>query len=115
MSEKNVFQKIIDEELPAEKVHEDEMCVAFRDANPQAPTHILVVPRKEIVNLMDADSTDKELLGHLMLTAREVARQEGLEEDGFRLVVNNGEGVGQTVFHLHLHVLGGRSFSWPPG
>ncbi|MFB6263402.1 MAG: histidine triad nucleotide-binding protein [Bradymonadaceae bacterium] len=111
-----VFGKIIRGEIDADVVYEDDRCMAFRDMNPQAPTHALVVPKTHVVNLYDANEEDEELLGHLMLAAREVAEQEGLDEDeGFRLVVNNGSGVGQSVFHLHLHVLGGRSFDWPPG
>ena len=110
-----VFGKIIRGEIPAEKVYEDDDVLAFEDANPAAPTHILVIPKKHIVNLFDAEDDDAELLGKLMLTARKVAVDQGLEEDGFRLVVNNGAGVGQSVFHIHVHVLGGRSFKWPPG
>lgn len=110
-----VFCKIVRGEVDADVVYEDDHCLAFRDMNPQAPTHVLVVPKTHITNLFDADEEDAELLGRLMLAAREVAEQEGLDEDGFRLVVNNKAGVGQSVFHLHLHVLGGRSFSWPPG
>ena len=113
--ESDVFCKIVDGDIDAEVVYEDDYCKAFRDMNPQAPTHILVVPREHVTNLFEADQEDAELLGRLMLAARTVAEQEGLEEDGFRLVVNNGAGVGQSVFHLHLHVLGGRSFQWPPG
>jgi histidine triad (HIT) family protein len=117
MSEENdtIFGKIIRGDIDADIVYEDDETLAFRDANPAAPTHILVVPKEHVVNLFDAEDQHQALLGKLMLTAREVAEQEGLEEDGFRLVVNNGEGVGQSVFHLHLHILGGRSFSWPPG
>lgn len=110
-----IFCKIADGEIDSEIVYEDDECVAFRDMNPQAPTHVLVIPRRHVVNLFDAEEGDEALLGHLNLAARRVAEQEGLEEDGFRLVVNNREGVGQSVFHLHLHVLGGRSFDWPPG
>lgn len=112
MSE-TVFSKIINREIPAEIIHEDDDCLAFRDANPQAPVHFLVIPRKPIPKLSDASEEDRNLLGHLLLVARDVARREGL--DDFRLNVNNGEGASQTVFHLHVHVLGGRSFSWPPG
>ena len=117
MPEENdtVFGKIIRGEIPADKVYEDDDVLAFQDANPAAPVHILVIPKKHIVNAFDAEEEDAELLGKLMLTAADVAREQGLEDDGFRLVVNNGAGVGQTVFHLHVHVLGGRSFSWPPG
>lgn len=114
MSENNtIFGKIIRGELPADVVHEDDHVMAFRDINPAAPTHILVIPKKYIVNTLTADADDKELLGHLVLACAEVARKEGL--DGYRLVINNGESAGQTVFHLHAHVIGGRSLSWPPG
>jgi len=110
-----IFGKIIRGELPADKVYEDDRALAFRDINPAAPTHILVIPKKHIVNLLDAEEEDAEILGHLMIVAAKVAKEQGLTEDGFRLAVNNGAGVGQTVFHLHLHVLGGRGFAWPPG
>ncbi len=109
-----IFSKIIDKEIPADIVYEDDLCLAFRDVNPQAPVHILVIPKKPIPRIIDADEEDQALLGHLQLIANKVARQEGVE-DAFRLVVNNGEGVGQSVFHLHLHILAGRSFTWPPG
>lgn len=109
-----IFGKIIEREIPADIVYEDEHCLAFRDVNPQAPTHVLLVPRKEIARLADAGDADQALLGHLMIAASKVARQLGIG-DAFRLVVNNGEGAGQSVFHLHLHILGGRRFSWPPG
>ena len=110
-----VFCKIARGEIDADVVYEDDYCKALTDMNPQAPTHILVIPKEHVTNLFDAEEEDAELLGRLMLAARNVAEEQGLEEDGFRLVVNNGGGVGQSVFHLHLHVLGGRSFSWPPG
>ena len=109
-----IFSKIIDKEIPADIVYEDDLCLAFHDVNPQAPVHILVIPKKPIPRIIDADEEDQALLGHLQLIANKVARQEGVE-DAFRLVVNNGEGVGQSVFHLHLHILAGRSFTWPPG
>jgi histidine triad (HIT) family protein len=117
MGEKNdtIFGKIIRGEIPSEKVYEDDEVLAFKDVNPAAPVHILVIPKKHIVNVFDAGEEDAELLGKLMLTAGKVAREQGLEDDGFRLVVNNGAGVGQSVFHIHVHVLGGRSFAWPPG
>jgi histidine triad (HIT) family protein len=108
-----IFKKIIDREIPADIVFEDDRCLAFRDVNPQAPTHVLVIPKKEIPKLSDATEADEGLLGHLMLVANQVAKQEALP--GYRLVVNCGEEAGQTVFHLHLHVLGGRSMVWPPG
>lgn len=113
MSE-TIFSKIINRELEADIVFEDDQCLAFRDVNPQAPLHVLVVPKKPIPMLAHAEAEDGELLGHLMLVARRVARDEGYGY-AFRLVMNNGEAAGQTVFHMHLHVLGGRGFQWPPG
>lgn len=117
MSEENqtIFGKILRGELPADKVYEDERALAFRDINPAAPVHILVIPKEHVVDLFDGESADPALLGHLMQVAARVAREQGLGEDGFRLVVNNKAGAGQTVFHLHLHVIGGRGLSWPPG
>jgi histidine triad (HIT) family protein len=109
-----IFGKIIRREVQADIVYEDDCCVAFRDINPQAPTHVLIVPKKEIPRLSDAEARDEALLGHLLLAANEVARQLGVA-DAFRLVVNNGAEVGQSVFHLHLHILAGRRFRWPPG
>ncbi len=108
-----IFGRIARGEVPAKVVYEDDRALAFHDVNPQAPTHILVIPRRPIEKLAAAEESDASLLGHLMLVARRVAADAGLED--FRLVVNNGEGVGQTVFHLHLHVLGGRPMGWPPG
>lgn len=110
-----IFGKILRGEIPCERVYEDERAVAFKDVNPAAPVHILVIPREHVVNLLEASEDHAELLGHLMLVAAKVAKQQGLEEDGFRLVANNGAGAGQSVFHLHLHVIGGRALSWPPG
>jgi histidine triad (HIT) family protein len=110
---KTLFEKICDRELPASIVYEDEHCVAFKDINPGAPTHVLLVPRKPIPKLSDAGAGDAALLGHLMLTAGKVAAQLGVGE-AFRLVVNNGAEAGQSVFHLHLHILGGRPMKWPP-
>lgn len=115
MSEDTLFGKIVRKEIPADIVYEDDQCVAFRDVNPQAPTHILVVPRKPIARLSDAAHDDKRLLGHLLVTSAKVARSEGLVDGGYRVVVNDGRGAGQSVFHLHLHVLGGRAMGWPPG
>jgi histidine triad (HIT) family protein len=109
-----LFEKIIAREIPADIVHEDELCIAFRDIHPQAPVHVLLVPKKPVVNLADAGAGDQALLGHLMLTAAKIARDLGIG-DAFRLNVNNGAAAGQSVFHLHLHILGGRPFSWPPG
>src|SRR5690606_28336389 len=101
-----IFSKIIKGEIPASKVYEDEQCIAINDISPRAPIHILVIPRKVIPRLVDASAEDKALMGHLMWVAGEIARQKGIGE-AFRLVVNNGKGAGQTVFHLHLHILGG--------
>ena len=109
-----IFSKIIRREIPADIVYEDDKCLAFRDVNPQAPVHILVIPKQPIARLIDAVDDDQSLLGHLLLTANKVAAEQGVEE-AFRVVVNNGAGVGQSVFHLHLHILAGRSFTWPPG
>jgi len=109
-----IFAKIINREIPATIVYEDDLCLAFRDVNPQAPMHILVIPKKPIPKIVDAQADDQALLGHLLLKAGEIAKAEGYG-DAFRLVVNNGAGAGQTVFHLHVHILGGRGFSWPPG
>ena len=113
MSE-TIFQKIIDKELPADIVYEDDSCLAFKDINPVAPIHILVIPKKRIEKISDSNSEDKELLGHLFLVAGNIARDLGIE-DAFRLVVNNGAGAQQTVFHLHIHLIAGREFNWPPG
>ena len=108
-----IFQQIIDGEIPAQRVYEDSECLAFRDINAVAPCHILVIPKRPIPRLRDAESSDAELLGHLLLAANKVAEQEKLQ--GYRLVVNDGSVAGQTVFHLHLHVIGGRPLTWPPG
>lgn len=105
-----VFGKILAGEIPTEFIYEDEHCVAINDINPQAPVHVLVIPRKAIPRLTDAAADDQALLGHLLLTANRVATQLGVA-DAFRLIVNNGAGAGQTVFHLHLHILAGRGFS----
>ena len=110
-----IFGKIIRKEIPADIVYEDELVLAFNDISPQAPTHILVIPRKAIPKLSEATSQDSTLLAHMLLKAKEIAANAGLAENGFRLVINNGEGAGQTVFHLHMHILGGRPFAWPPG
>lgn len=114
MGEKTIFQKIIDKELPADIVYEDDRCLAFRDIHPAAPTHILIIPKKAIDRIENLEEGDAPLVGHLMHTATVIARQEGLT-DGYRLVMNNGADAGQSVFHIHLHLLGGRSLAWPPG
>ncbi len=109
-----VFQKIIDGDIPADIVYEDELCLAFRDINPQAPVHVLVIPRKPIVSLAELEDDDEALMGHLMLVARRIALEQGLG-GGFRTIINSGADGGQTVDHLHVHVMGGRGLSWPPG
>ncbi|MGB0370328.1 MAG: histidine triad nucleotide-binding protein [Opitutales bacterium] len=114
MSAKTIFEKIILREIPATILHEDDKCIAIRDISPQAPTHVLVIPKKLIPRLALAEETDAETLGHLLLTARKVAAELGLE-NGFRIVINNGEDGGETVPHLHVHLLGGRALQWPPG
>jgi histidine triad (HIT) family protein len=114
MGEKTLFEKIIAREIPADIVFEDERSIAFRDINPQAPMHILLCPKQPMPMLAAAQASDAGLLGHLMVTAAAIAATEGYA-DAFRLVVNNGAAVGQSVFHLHLHILGGRRFTWPPG
>ncbi|HEY9725383.1 MAG TPA: histidine triad nucleotide-binding protein [Chroococcales cyanobacterium] len=113
MSE-TIFSKIIRKEIPANIVYEDDLTIAFTDVNPQAPVHILLIPKKPIPQLSSAQPEDHALMGHLLLTAKRVAEQAGLE-NGYRLVINNGDDGGQTVYHLHLHILGGRHMKWPPG
>jgi histidine triad (HIT) family protein len=110
----SIFTKIIKREIPADIVYEDDMAIAFKDVNPVAPVHILVVPKQPIAKLSDAESEDHRLMGHLLLTVKRVAEQAGLS-NGYRVVINTGPEGGQTVFHLHLHILGGRPMSWPPG
>lgn len=110
-----LFQKIIDREIPARIIYEDDRALAFHDINPQAPFHALVIPKKPITSLASAAPEDASVLGHLLLVAAQVARDEGLEPGGYRVVTNIGADAGQSVFHLHLHVLGGRGLTWPPG
>ncbi|MEO6594638.1 MAG: histidine triad nucleotide-binding protein [Planctomycetota bacterium] len=110
----NVFARILRREIPAQFLHEDEHCVAFRDGTPQAPSHVLVIPRRPIASLAEANASDAGLLGHLMVTAASLGKQLGADQ-GFRLVINSGAGAGQSVFHLHIHVMAGRPFGWPPG
>ena len=114
MLKDNIFQKIIDRQIKADIVYEDERCLAFRDVNPQAPVHVLIIPRKVIATHDDLTEADRELVGHLHIVAVKLARELGLA-DGYRLVLNCRERAGQTVPHLHLHLLGGRDFRWPPG
>jgi histidine triad (HIT) family protein len=109
-----IFGKIIRREIPADIVYEDDLAIAFKDVQPQAPVHILVIPKKPIVKLTDAQESDRDLLGHLLLTAKRVAEEAGLT-NGYRVVINTDSDGGQSVYHLHLHILGGRHMTWPPG
>ena len=113
MADECLFCRIVRKEIPARLVAEDEHCVAFRDINPQAPVHVLVIPREHVPSLNQA--TDAEMIGRLSLMAADIARSEGVAESGYRTVINTNAGAGQTVFHVHLHLLGGRSMHWPPG
>ena len=116
MSDENcLFCKILSGEIPADLVYESDTAVAFRDINPQASTHVLVIPRKHISTINDIEQDDEAIVGSLYTAARTIAAQEGIAEDGYRAVMNCNEGAGQSVFHIHLHVLGGRSMGWPPG
>ena len=109
-----IFGKILRGEIPSQEVYSDEHFYAFRDVNPGAPVHVLIIPRKPIPKISDITESDAELVGRLFLAANKIAKQEGLADTGYRLVINCGEGAGQTVFHLHVHLLGGRPMSWPP-
>ena len=110
-----IFSKIINKEIPADIVYEDDKCLAFKDINPQAPTHILLIPKIEIPTLQDLTPEHKELIGHMMTQVPDIAQSAGVSEDGYRLVVNCKDGGGQDVYHLHIHLLGGRQMKWPPG
>lgn len=110
-----LFEKIIAREIPADIVFEDDQCLAFRDVSPQAPVHILIIPKKAVARIAAAQADDQSLLGHLLLTAADIARRENIAPDGYRLVINNGPHGGETVPHLHIHLLGGRPLVWPPG
>ena len=114
MSGKTIFKRIIDKEIPAKIVYEDDLCLAFHDVKAQAPTHVLVIPKKEVASINDLGADDQMLVGHLLLVIRNLAEQLGLAS-GYRVVVNCGPDAGQTVDHLHFHLLGGRSLGWPPG
>ena len=114
MDSDTIFSKIIRREIPADIVYEDDLCLAFRDVNPQAPVHVLLIPKQPIPQLDAATDTDQALLGHLLLKAKAVAEHLGLTQ-GYRLVINNGPDAGQTVYHLHCHILGNRPLAWPPG
>jgi histidine triad (HIT) family protein len=115
MDGKTLFEKIRDGEIPATILHRDELCLAFRDISPQAPVHVLIVPNKPVPRVGMAETDDNNILGHLLLTAAQIARSEGISESGYRLVINNGPDGGEAVPHLHVHLLGGRKLDWPPG
>ena len=115
MKENCLFCKIVAGEIPSAKVYQDEVCIAFNDISPQAPTHVLIIPREHFASLDEAQTSQKEMLGHLLLTAAEIAREKGFAEDGYRVVINTNADGGQTVFHIHVHLLGGRPFVFPPG
>jgi histidine triad (HIT) family protein len=112
---KTLFEKIVAREIPAQIVFEDDLVLAIRDINPQAPTHILIFPKKPVPRIAEAHADDQSLLGHLLLKAAEIAAKLGLDKSGYRLVINNGADGGETVPHLHCHILGGRHLAWPPG
>ena len=111
---KSIFTKILDGEIPGDILFEDEVCFAIKDISPQAPIHILIIPKKPVEKVSDAESDDKEMLGHLLLVSKAIANEQGLD-DNYRLIINNGAKAGQSVFHIHVHLLGGRSLNWPPG
>ena len=114
MTQKTLFEKIIDREIPAEIIYEDGLCIAINDINPQAPIHILLIPKKPIQKLSDCNNNDKDLLAHLFLKICDITKDLNIN-DAFRININNGEQAGQEVFHLHIHILAGRKFDWPPG
>ncbi len=113
MPEDTVFDRILSGEIPCDSVYSDELCLAFRDIQPVAPVHILIIPRKRLESLNSSTEADESLLGHLLITATKIAKQEGLKD--WRAVINTGSEAGQTVFHLHIHLIGGRALTWPPG
>ena len=113
MSQQTIFSKIINGEITCDEVFQDEHCLAFKDIQPQAPTHILVIPKKPIISLKEIEEADKKLLGHLLFICSQIAKKEGMTD--WRTVINTGEKAGQTVFHLHIHIIGGRTLNWPPG
>ena len=110
-----IFSKIINKEIPAEIVYEDDELLAFNDINPQAPVHILIIPKKEIKTLNDIESEDQEIMGKMMLLAKDLARENNIDNSGYRTIFNCNDDGGQTVFHIHLHLIGGRPLNWPPG
>ena len=115
MAEKNIFAKIVAKEISATIVYEDDQALAFRDLNPKAPVHILAVPKREIPRVSEAKAQDEPVLGHLLTVAAEIARKEGIDASGYRLVINKGRDAGESVPYLHVHLLGGRPMKWPPG
>lgn len=115
IAEDCLFCRILSGDIPAEIIHESDTAIAFRDINPQAPTHVLIIPRRHIATINDLEPGDEPVIGSLYLAAKQIAAEEGLAEDGYRVVMNCNEGAGQSVFHLHLHLLGGRRLHWPPG
>ena len=112
---KTLFEKIVAREIPANIVYEDDQVLAFRDINPQAPVHVLAIPKKVIPRIAEAQASDQQVLGHLLLKAAQIAKELGVAQSGYRLVINNGPAAGESVPHLHLHILGGRDLAWPPG
>ena len=110
----SIFTKIKNKEIPGNVIYEDDKCFALEDINPQAPVHVLIIPHKEIAKISDSTPEDKELLGHLLLVSKTIAQKYELENN-YRLIINNGAGAGQSVFHIHVHLMGGRSLDWPPG
>ena len=115
MSAKTIFKRIIDKEIPAKIIHEDDLCLAFHDVNPQAPTHVLVIPKRHVESLNELKPGDDQIVGELVRRAAGIAKERGISAGGFRTVFNTNRDAGQTVFHIHLHLLGGRSMKWPPG
>ncbi len=110
-----IFKKIIDKEIPADLVYEDDLCLAFKDIDPKAPVHILIIPKKEIPSMAEVAESDEKILGHLLAVASQIAKDQGISDSGYRLVVNTNNEGGQEVYHLHIHLLGGRQMTWPPG
>jgi len=110
-----IFKKIINKEINSNIIYEDDICIAFDDVNPIAPTHILIIPKKEIATINDIEEKDKELVGHLFIVAKKIAKKLSIDKDGYRLIFNCNDNGGQTVYHIHMHLIGGRKFSWPPG
>ena len=113
--DKSLFEKIVDREIPADIIYEDALSLAFKDINPQAPTHILIIPKTRYNRIAEVPESEEQLLGHLLIIAARVAQEVGIKESGYRIVINNGKDGGESVPHLHIHVLGGRPLSWPPG